>query len=290
VHSLRLLVAAALPAAIAIGLSASTPARAPLATEPIVDLTAEVTLLRLPQDPQTVGVLVTNHGTEPVWVREVELVTESFAPTGPVEKRVMIRAGAAKALTVGTGEARCGGGTAPPLARTTARLVVAADAAEPTDDQWQAVELQVAAADVRLVSRLHADCAGQLVAAAADVRLERWSALPDGRLRGMLVVERRTGDQPLTVHDLNGSTLYTLTTDPRDGELGRLPPGEARLDIPVVAGPAQCSAHALADSKAPYGFRIWVTVGDSAKLSAGVATDQAGRAEFRQMWQVRCGQ
>ena len=265
-------------------------ASTPPTTAPVTGLTAEANVPRLVDDPRTVAVWVSNDGPAPVWVREIELVSESFAPTGPVAKGVAIQPGTAKALTVVPGEARCGGRPAPPLAPATARLVVAAGETEPADaDHWQAVELPVAQADRRWTSRLHADCAAQLVTAAIEVRLADWSDRPDGRLAGALIVQRRTGDQPIVVHELLGSVVYALTADRTGGDLGELPPGEGRLVVPVTADAAQCGGHVLADAKYPYGFRIVVSIGAAARLPAAVATDPAGQDRLRQLWRVRCG-
>jgi hypothetical protein len=289
----RSLVSVAVLAATVIGLAGSShgvPMPVTPAPDPTPDLTAEMQLPRLIRDPRTVAVLVTNHGTGPVWIREVELITASFAPTGPVEKGVTIAAGATKALAVVYGEGICGGEAAPPLAEATARLVVAAGNEEPAgDDRWQTLELPLAYAADRLGSRLHADCAAQLVAAAVDLRLERWSSDPDGRLRGVLVVERRPGNEPITVHKLTGSALYSLAVERHDGRIGRLPPGEVRLEAPVIADAARCDAHALADVKFPFQFRIWVTVGEATELPTTAAFDPADQAPFDQMWHIRCG-
>ena len=85
-------------------------------------MSATVQLPRLVREPRTVGVLVHNQGQSPVHVRQVELVTESFAPTGPVTKDVVIAAGSEKSLTLTYGEGQCGGALTPPVAPAHAAL------------------------------------------------------------------------------------------------------------------------------------------------------------------------
>jgi hypothetical protein len=245
-------------------------------------LTATVELPRLVRDPRTAAVLVRNHGTVPVRVHEVQLVTESFAPTGPFPKDVEIPPGVALALSVIYGEGRCGGRVDPPLAPATARLVVSAAGGAP-----QTLVFALPDADDRLAARLHAECAAQLIASVLTVRLEGWSTEPNGDLRTTLVVERRSGREPVTLHQIAGSVLYRLAAT--GSPIGELPAGERRLEIPVTVEPERCDAHAMADAKFPYLFRTWLSIGELDDLPALIATDRPGQDRLVEMWHSQCG-
>jgi hypothetical protein len=242
-------------------------------------LSATVTMPRLVRDPREIAVRVENHGTSPVHVQQVELVTESFAPTGPATADVDIAAGTAKALRVTYGTGQCGGSLSPPVAPVTAVLAVV------VDDRSYDVQLPITNPD-DLAPKLHADCADQFVAAAVDVQLQAWSAGPDGALTATLLMTRVGGDEPITVDELTGSVLYRLTGDTLPVVL---PAGTDRIEIPIVTSPARCDAHAMADVKFPYLFLARMTIGDSPRLAAHIATDETGKAELPQMWHTRCG-
>jgi hypothetical protein len=255
-------------------------------------LTATLELPRLVREPRTVRILVRNHGAAPVHVREVELVTGSFESTGPVAKDVTIPPGGARGLAVTYGAGRCGGQAAPPAAPATARLVLAVPEGRTGGVRTRQVRLALPHPEDSLTMLLHTDCAGQVVARAADVRLTGWAELPDGRLRGVLRVERRSGDARLEIRGLVGSVLFTLATEPGRSAgpdpIGTLPAGRDGLEIPVVADAARCSGHAVGEAKQRFLFRTWVSVGAVAGLPAVVAVDPAGQDRLDAMLQHRC--
>jgi hypothetical protein len=276
----RIVTALLLAAGLVAGAASCTPSPTPPATALDETLTATIQLPRLVRDPRTVAVLVRNDGEAPVHVRQVELLSESFAPTGPVTKDVVIAAGSAKSLSLLYGEGRCDGALTPPVAAARAALVVE------VDGQSVPVELPIPnAAD--LAPRLHADCAAQVVAAAASFRLQGWVPGPDGVLQATLQVTRVAGDEPITVYELSGSVLYRLT--PVAGLPAQLAPGSELFEIPILASAARCDAHAMADVKFPYLFRAFVTIGDSPRLPASIDTDPIGQAELPRMWHALCG-
>jgi hypothetical protein len=251
----------------------------PAAPGPILD--AELELSRLLHSPRALVIRVSNRGSEPVRVTQIELVTDSFVPTGPISKDVVIDAGRVKGLEVIYGEAVCGGETAPPLAPMLAKLVVV------VGDQTHTVELPLPDHS-GMTFRFHNDCAAQTVAAAADIRLEGWSIAANGELLATLVVERRAGDEPLTLHMMRGSVLYRLIP-PQEEPIDVLPSGQARLEVPIRVNAARCDGHAMADVKFPYRFPITLSVGDSPALASTIATDQAGQQELVRMWHRLCG-
>jgi hypothetical protein len=106
----RARIAAALLASVWLSYACSSPTPADSLDE---TLSASVYLPRLVRDERTVAVMLRNDGPSPVRVLEVELVTDSFAPTGPVIKDTVIAPGSEKALTLTYGAGQCNGQTAP---------------------------------------------------------------------------------------------------------------------------------------------------------------------------------
>lgn len=279
----RVRVAVAALASVWLLYACSSPAPSP-SPSPVVALeealTATVYLPRLVRDDRTVAVLLRNDSPSPVRVLEVELVTDSFAPTGPVAKDVVIAPGSAKALPLTYGEGQCDGQTSPPVAPAHAALVLE------VDGQSVSIQLPLPNSD-DLAPRLHADCAAQFVTAAIDVRLEGWAGNPDGTLQTTLLVSRVAGDEPVTVNDLKGSVLYRLTAT--NGLPVVLPSGTERVEIPVTVSPARCDGHAMADAKFPYLFLAYVTIGDSPLLPGHITTDEPGKEALPEMWNSLCG-
>jgi hypothetical protein len=276
----RIVIALLLSAGLVAG--AASCSESPSPTTPSLEetLTATVELPRLVRDPRTVAVLVHNHGSSPVHVRQVELVTESFAPTGPTTKDVVIAGGSAKSLSLTYGEGRCEGALTPPVAPAHAALVVE------VDGQPVPVDLPLPNAD-DLAPRLHADCAAQTISAAASFQLTGWAPGPDGRLHATLQVSRVADDEPITVYEVSGSAIYRLT--PAGALPAVLVSGADRIEIPITASAARCDGHAMADVKFPYLFRAFVTIGHSPRLPANIDTDSTGQSELPRMWHVLCG-
>ena len=242
-------------------------------------LTARAELPRLIRHPRTVAVLVHNQGTEPVQVRQVELISESFAPVEPAVMDVIIPPGAAKALPVIYGEGQCGGELAPAVGHTTARLVVV------VAGQEQTVELPIPNPS-DLAPRLHADCVAQVVTRALTAELQDWSTRPDGMLQTPLVLSRVAGDEPITLHRVQGSVLYRFT--PLTELPVELPAGTDSVAVPFVVDPARCDGHAMADAKFPYQFRAYLTIGDTPVIPADITTDLDGRDALPVMWKALC--
>lgn len=279
--------------------SGEVPRRAPVASPTrtddgppvplVVDLSAQVQLPRLVRQPRTALVRVVNHAAAPVRVREVELRTDSFAPTGPVAKDVVIPAGQTRGLEVVYGEARCEGRVAPSPAPARAWLVVGpvdAPAQDLDDPRWRSVELPLSGEALAQV--LRTDCAHARVAEAVELRFGPWTPLPDGRLRGLVVVERRLGDEPVVLHAVAGNILFRIDT--ADGDLGALAPGQRRLEVPVTADAARCDGHAVGEVKRQhrYQFAAWVSVGEDAQLPTTVAVDDDGADQLEEILRRRC--
>jgi hypothetical protein len=252
----------------------------------VVDVSAEAQLPRLVRHPRTVRIRVVNHAAVPLRVREVELLTDSFAATGPFAVDVVIPAGRARGLDIRYGEARCDGQTRPELVPPSARLVVGPADAAADDPRWRTVHLELAADALTRV--LHADCALARVSEAVEVRFGPWTPQPDGRLRGSVVIERRSGDEPVVLHAVSGNILFRLDTG--DGDLGTLAPGQDRLEVPVTADASRCDGHAVGEVKRQhrYRFQSWVTIGEDAQLPTVVAIDDEQADQLEEMLLIRC--
>lgn len=249
-------------------------------------LAATAELRRSVPEPRTVAIAVENLGAEPVRVVRAELVGGSFAPTGPFEADVQVPPGLVRDVFLRHGDGRCGGRIAPPAAPARAVLEVVT-----ADGRRHPVELALPHPNGSLDRRLAEDCAAQVLARVVRVELASLSTMPDGRLRGQLVLQRRAGDAPIGLYDVAGTVLFTVVAATREQPrpVAVLPAGEDRLEVPVTIDVARCSGHAIGEAKQRYRVQMWLTVGTGERLHTSVEPDAGQRGQLDEMQVRRCG-
>jgi hypothetical protein len=283
--TLSVLAAAAVLAGLA--LAAWRPWReepAPVSATPVLAATAE--LRRTVQEPRAVAIAVENLGAEPVRVVRAELVGDSFAETGPFVVDVQVAPGLIRDVFLRHGEGRCGGQAAPPAAAARAVLEVVT-----VDSRRHSVELDLPYPNRSLMRRLSEDCTAQLLARSVRTELAALSPLPDGRLRGVVVVvERLAGDWPVELHEVAGTVLFNVVAAPRDTPrpVAVLPNREDRLEVPVTIDAARCSGHAIGEAKQRYTIHLWVTVGADERLHTTIEPVADQVSQLKEMQDRRC--
>lgn len=256
---------------------------APASAAPALAATAE--LRRTVQEPRTVAIAVENLGTEPVRVVRAELVGDSFARTGPFEVDVRVPPGLIRDVFLRHGQGRCGRQAAPPAAPARAVLEVVT-----ADGRRHPVEVDLPHPNGSLTRRLAEDCSAQLLARSVRTELAALSSLPDGRLRGIVVVQRLAGDRPIELYDVAGTVLFHVVAAPRDAPrpVAVLPDGQGRLEVPVTIDAARCTGHAIGEAKQRYTIHLWVTVGADQRLHTTIEPTADQVSQFKQMHDRRC--
>ena len=241
----RALLPCVLAAALA-GCGAAEPAPAPR-------LAAEAKQYRSDIAKRTVAVTVDNRGSRGVLVRSIDLAADGFGGGPPTEVGVEVRAGSRVDLRVPYGEVSCSG------ARASGADVALLDV---LDADGERHDLRLALPPGGLLDRLHArECADQALLAVVDVRLSPQWSRAGLELRGALVLERRSGTDPVSVVEPGGNVLFTVKPARPAAPLGTLAADAAGLELPLRITATRCDVHAFADSKRSYVFGFYLTLG-----------------------------
>lgn len=241
------------------------------------ELTATAEIRRSFARPGLVIIAVTNHGTQPVRITSVELLSDSFEATGPQEFDSTIPPGTTpRDLQVEYGTARCPGGVESATAQSRVALV-----AESEDGAEHELELDLPHPNGTLDRLLRADCGAQVLTESVELTLGPLEPEPDGTVTGVLTVTRINGSaEPAAVADVRGSVLFTVTAQPD----AALPAGQTRLHLDAF----RCTGHAIGDAKRPYAFTVWITLGAAEPIPTMIPVDDAHRAALDAMQAVRC--
>ena len=90
----------------------------------------------------------------------------------------------------------------------------------------------------------------------------RRAGLPPS-MDGSLILRRRASTAPITVVEVRGSVLFTVTpTAARGGSVATLATGAAAVTIPVRMSVPRCDPHVLIEAKKIYFFSIGLRIGN----------------------------
>lgn len=126
------------------------------------------------------------------------------------------------------------------------------------------------------------ECAQRELQRAVRLSVGDWALEPgpDGGVpRGTLVLRLAESNEPGAVDSFGGNVLYTIrATGPARAPLLTLAAGQSEATLPLEVRATRCDAHALAESKQSYVFRVYVTVGGGPAELTTVRADAAGSA------------
>jgi hypothetical protein len=184
------------------------------------------------------------------------------------------------------GEARCaqrGTGVgamepAPAAARVTVR-------ARPEGGEPREASLTVPAAEPTLARMLAAECTAQALAATVDVAFgDAWSAGVDGRLHGTIELTLLDSTSAVALTAVRGSVLFALTPSRASGEpLLTVDISTPTAALPVTVSLGRCDAHALAEAKQGYLFKVWLSVDSDEEQFLALSPDEASRQLMEDM-------
>ncbi|PBC38776.1 hypothetical protein CJ179_40130 [Rhodococcus sp. ACS1] len=127
-----------------------------------------------------------------------------------------------------------------------------------------------------VLGRIHdGDCAAEELARAVPVTLIPAATPPEpaAPLPARLVVSRGTASGDVRVDEIGGSVLYAL----RGALPATMRADEDRLSIDITIDAARCDPHALAESKKPFVFPLWIAVGSSAPEYSRIPVSEENR-------------
>jgi hypothetical protein len=244
--------------------SSSTTARAAVTTTtraaPTGPLDAGVRQYREDEAAGILQIQLHNVGDDTLQVTALRLDWNGLGPTEDATPDYPLAPGVVVDLPVAIGHAMCEPGVEP----STARAVVGVIGAD-----GQPATLAVAVTDgFEVLARVHERlCNQEEIAEAVDIRFGETFMLTPGAsppaATGSLVLNRRGGDEPITVQQVvDGGVLLDMTAaEP----VVTLAPGTPSASGAVtVTSSGRCDAHALGESKKTYEFRAQLTIGDDA--------------------------
>lgn len=114
----------------------------------------------------------------------------------------------------------------------------------------------------RLVRLTERECGQRAVLEVVDLALHDEPSVDGQVLTTSIEATRRTGRDPITITQVDGSILFQLRPDGPDGALARLGPDTDRATIPLEVRTTRCDAHAVSQSQLSYRFPVFVRLGD----------------------------
>jgi hypothetical protein len=263
--------------------SGSTPAPAPTsvagpAVPAVPGIAAEA--VRLRTDAAVGGqvqVRLTDTGTAPFTVTAVAIDSPGFAPLPATAVDTTYRPGQTIDLPTPFGAVDCAAAADPAAARLTV-----------TRSRGVPEELRVPLAG-GMLAQVHAEeCAVAGVTAVVDIALTDLAESPDGQsLTGVVLLRRRTGDDPVEVLALGRSVL--LEPKVESHLPATLRPGDDRLRLPLTVTPASCDPHVLAETKKPFVFPLRVSVAGAAPVPVDLPVDDAQEPMLQHLVDRVCG-
>ena len=243
---------------------------------PAPDLSATAEIRRSFNRSGLVVIAVTNHGAEPVTVRSAELLSDSFAATGPQPFDSTIPPGETpRDLQVEYGPASCPDGVDSTTPASRVSLVARAEGGA---EQELVVDLPHP--NGTLDRLLRADCGAQVLAESVTLTMGPLTPNADGTLSGVLTVTPVDPGSTPVITNIRGSVLFVVAPQPDPAS----PPGQLRVRSDVQ----RCGGHAIGDAKRPYGFTAWIDLGDGQEIPAAIPVDDDQRAALDAMQAVRC--
>jgi hypothetical protein len=239
-----------------------------------------------------IAVALHNDGDVPVWVSRVDLVLPSFEGETGVDTNTLLPAGGLRVdIPVKFGTGSCLPAAAPSYAVVVARPEGAT--------RWQRVTVAFPDPNPLLNQLLAIDCATQRVEQSVTLKFGRWRDLGKAGVQGSLVVDRTaaaTGD--VAIPEVDGNVLYDFTftkastkqaLTKKDSPLATVTAAAPHAEVPFVAEPQRCDLHAIAETKKPFEFPVWVTLGGGKPLATTVPVDDDDRKALDTMLRRNCG-
>ncbi|WP_138731640.1 hypothetical protein [Modestobacter excelsi] len=215
-----------------------------------------------------VQVRLTDTGPAPFTVTSVQLDSPGFAPVPARAVAAAYAPGQTIDLPTPFGAVDCATGVDPVAARVTV-----------VRPEGTTEELRVPLAGDTMAQVHDAECAVERVLAVVGIAVEDLTEAGT-TTTGVVVLTRRSGDDPVEVTRLGGSVVLQPVLE--DDLPVTLPSDRDELRLPVTFDAARCDPHALAETKKPFVFPLAVTVGDGGSVPVDLPLDDAQKAQLEE--------
>ncbi len=228
---------------------------------------------------------LTNTGDEEFTVVSTGLDSPGFQPVPPSPRKTEFRPGARIDMPTPYGSVRCG-------SEDVAEPAYAAlDIVRPDGGQ-ERVRVPLPS-DHSVLTRIHdEECQVLELAAAVTVELVDLHTVGSGAdqvAQGSLRLTRRESDSAIAVTDLRGNVLYDVVPQPGTSLPVTLADDQTAVALPLEVSPATCAAHVIAETKKPFVFPLWVTVGSAEPVFTEIPVSAAQRDLLYASLTVACG-
>ncbi|WP_142259905.1 hypothetical protein [Thermopolyspora flexuosa] len=264
-------------------------AEQPGEASPPPGLSVSLAQWRADEADHQVSVAVRNDSATPVHFARVRLVTESFRTLPPHPVGTTLGRTPRTDLRIPYGEAVCPSDRIPPVrpAAIVADLRVG-------DGPERRVRFPLPHPDPLLTRLVREECGAQLLRRRIDIAFgESWTRVrTSGRdaLRGVLRIERRSGNEAIEIVELGATTNFALlAASGRSRPVAVLPAGTPRLELAVLVTPARCDPHAFAEAKKAHLFPIRAAAGGGDPLWLVASPPPHVRTLFTEHARQACG-
>ncbi|MEV4641851.1 hypothetical protein AB0J80_31350 [Actinoplanes sp. NPDC049548] len=249
--------------------------------DPPVRLHATAEQWRNNEVKRELAIALHNDGPVPVWVSRVEPDLPAFEGEAGVDTNTLLPAGGLRVdIPVPFGTGGCRQDTAP------SRVVVVAHPEGSARSQRITVALPYP--NPLLAKLLAIDCATERVRQSVSLRFGPWGQLGRDGIHGSLVVDRTAAASgSIQVTELEGNVLYRFTM------AKGVPLADVTVtphaEVPFLADPQRCDAHAFADVKKPFEFPVRVALDGAEPLVTTVPVDDDDKVALESMLRRLCG-
>ncbi len=203
------------------------------------------------RDTAKVLLRVDNEGTAPLHITEAGIDWAAYGGRTVIDKDYELQPGERIDLTFTLPEERCEDGEGQP------EVVVGTDRGSVSEELHSYGE--------EFIRTLWATrCFAASLKAAADISYAADWRVEPSRVTGDLVVQRRSGAEPITFRSSLGSVLYQVRLVRRPVVV---PPDTSTRRVPYEVLPNnRCDEHAIGQATAPFSFKYDVGVGDAHRI------------------------
>jgi hypothetical protein len=223
---------------------------------------------------RAISVSVDNTRASDMTVNDVELRSPLFESVARADEVVVVDPGRRRDMELDLGDAICPASPGPSLVD----LAVVADGQE-FDGSFPIEPDRLEQLNAR-------ECGQRAVFERVDLAFTDDHVVESDVLSTGIDVIRKAGDEAVTVTDVGGTLLFSLTPAGAEGARASLGASDdaARVDLTIEVH--RCDAHTVSQSQVSYRFPVWVAIGDAEPQYVFIEPDPALRTQLESLVQA----